>query len=116
MTNQTLIAKCVELAGSVSSGVLLQRIVNWMPRARHEFGGYRWIVKSTADWCADTAMSPAQYKRAVAQLRKRRLVVTEQHIVGNKNITHLRVAPTGRQALGWPPLPDQAAGQPGGAS
>ena len=114
MTTQTLVAKCHALAGNASAAALLMRIVNWMPRVRREVGGYRWIAKSAADWCADTGMSPDQYKAAVARLRQRRLVVTEQHMVGDRSITHLRVTAAGRQALGWPPLPDQAAGQTGG--
>ena len=116
MKTQTLIAKCHSLAGNAAAGSLLMRIVNWMPRARREFGGYRWIAKSAADWCADTGLTPGQYRTAVARLRQRRLVVTEQHKFGDQTITHLRVTAAGRQALGWPPLPDQAAGQTGGKS
>lgn len=43
-----------------------------------------------------------------------KLVVTEQHMVDGHKVTHLRLTATGRRALGWPPLPDQAAERPGG--
>lgn len=103
MTN--LIARCKDATGSFTTGALLMRIAYWMPKATREFGGHLWIAKSAADWCAETGMSPEQYKTAVARLRQLRLVITEQHKFGGQTITHLRLTWRGSAAVGHAPAP-----------
>ena len=119
MTN--LIVKCRQATGSGDTALLLLRIGFWMPKATIKFGGERWIAKSAAQWCAETGMSPQQYKDAIAKLRELRLVLTEQHIdcASSRNITHLRLTEHGRQVVEpcnhlheVKPIPGQAGGKP----
>ena len=89
MTN--LMARCTEAAGSHPAGNLLMRIAFWMPKAKITIGGHRWVANSAAQWCAQAKLSPQQYKDAIARLRRLGLVITEQHLFGRRNITHVRL-------------------------
>ena len=114
MTNSlgdNLIARTRIATGDGNASALLQRIAHWMPQATKVFGGELWTTKTALDWCADTGLTPKEYKTAIARLRRLGLVVTEQHLCGSKNVTHVRLTEAGRQVVGLPTAPEQAGGQ-----
>jgi hypothetical protein len=81
------------------AAILLFRIAYWAPKAKLRRNGYTWIAKSAKDWCYETALTPQQYKDAVARLRALGLVVTEQHAFGGKVVTYLRLTAAGRAVV-----------------
>lgn len=74
-----------------NASLLLLRIVHWSKYARIQFGGHLWVVKSAAEWCAETGLNSKQYERAIYLLRQKNLVITEGHLFANKYTTHARL-------------------------
>src|SRR4051794_26101228 len=89
-----------------NAALLLLCILARMPKAKAQHNGHAWIARSAADWRAEAGLSMQQYHRAVAKLRDQGLAVTEQHLFGDKNITHLRLLGA---ALNLVPAPAQPA-------
>jgi hypothetical protein len=101
-----LFAPCMQLTGRDANAVLLLMCVV-----------YAWIARPAAEWCAETGLSLKQYYRAVAKLRQLGLVATEQHLFGDKNITHLRLVGAALELLPAKAQPGaEVPGQPGLAS
>lgn len=105
--SSNILAKCQAAAGSATAALLLARLTYWMPRAKRQVRGFIWVAKSGADWCRETGLTPKQYKTAVARLRSLRLIETEQHLFGSKNITHMRLTELGERSLKGPPKKSQ---------
>ena len=117
MIETDLFAPCMQLTErDGNAALLLLCILARMPEAKAQHNGHAWIARSAADWCAETGLSEKQYPRKVKKLRDLGLVATEQHLFGDKNITHLRLlgaalelvpaqAQPGTEALGKPDLP-----------
>lgn len=79
---------------------LLARILFWMPKASVERRGIRMIAKSRDDWAAETTLSPIQIKKALADLRSAGIIVTGQHLFGNRNTLHTGLTKAGAAILG----------------
>jgi hypothetical protein len=50
--------------------MLLFQISYRAPKAKLRRNGHTWIAKSAAEWCEETALTPQQYKDAIARLPK----------------------------------------------
>jgi hypothetical protein len=85
------LSNCVRAAGAGPAAILLYRIRYWMPRASIEKLGEKWIVKTRAEWAAETGLSETQYDRAIAQLKQLDLVVCKQMPWKGDNVTHVRL-------------------------
>jgi hypothetical protein len=105
---EVLIAKCCAAAENSNAGVLLYRIAFWMPKAKVSHGKKKWVANSASDWCKQTALTYDQYRRAIARLKTRGLVETEQYLFGGKNVKHVRLTDIGWALVKKPPL-DQSA-------
>jgi hypothetical protein len=87
----------------VTSACLLMRIAYWWPKAVLERDGHRWIAKTREEWMLETRFTLEQYKGALARLKSRGLVVTEQHIFAGRAVTFLRLTDQGCMGLKAPP-------------
>ena len=95
-----LLARCRTATGrNGNAAALLYRISYWMPKAKIVRGGRKWIANTAAQWCAQTGLSPDQYRRAISLLRKLGLIITEQHLFAGKNVTHVRLTKLAVQVL-----------------
>jgi hypothetical protein len=106
-----LLTRCRVATQNANAAQLLYRIAFWMPKAKIEHGGLKWSANSAAQWCQQTGLSFDQYRRAIALLKTLKLVETEQHLFGRKNVTHVRLTEQGCAAIEAPPL-DQGTPAP----
>ena len=91
------LAHCIEIAGDVNAGVLLSQISY---RFKYEdallpLEGKTWIAQTANCWCTETGLTPKQYKRALAILKKERLIdVTHAKVRRHQRwqTTHIRLA------------------------
>ena len=97
-----LLARCRAATQDANAAPLLYRIHFWMPKAIIVHGGRKWVANSAEQWCEQTALTFDQYRRAIALLRAKGLVETEQHLFGNKNITHVRLTKLAYAVLSSP--------------
>ena len=102
-----IIARAMSATGHhATAAILLYRINYWIRFAKIERNGTLWIAKAAQDWCAETGLTPKQYETAIAHLRKRGLVLTEQHLFGGKNISHVQLTEK------WTTMGDPTEGVP----
>lgn len=66
----------VRALGRMSDAALLQQVHYWLPYARSEFGGHRWVYKTADDWADETGLSPHQVRRSFARLEALGVVLT----------------------------------------
>lgn len=90
-----MLARCVAATGNLAAAILLYRICYWHPHAKVVREGKRWIAKDRTVWAQETGLTSKQYRTAVAVLRTKLLVETEQHIFAKKNITFTRLTERG---------------------
>lgn len=90
-----MLARCVAATGNLAAAILLYRVCYWHPHAKIVREGKRWIAKDRSVWTSETGLTPKQYRTAVAVLRNKLLVETEQHIFAKKNITFTRLTERG---------------------
>jgi hypothetical protein len=93
------LARYYDATTSWPAAILLYQIAYWMPKAKIRRGGHTWIAKPAAEWCAETALTLDQYRRAVHRLRHLRFVATAQHRFQGKVVTHLRLTGKGQALL-----------------
>lgn len=92
--------KCyVDLADDLIGGLLLSQIVYWhLPskdsgktKLRVKKEGHLWIAKGRGDWYDEIRISPKQYDRAIAILKKKDLVETKLFKFNANPTTHVRL-------------------------
>lgn len=65
----------VRALGRMSDAALLQQLHYWMPHARAEHDGHRWVYKTAEQWSEETGLSTHQVYRAFTRLETLGLVV-----------------------------------------
>lgn len=66
------------LDGRAAEAIVLQQLHYWLPHARSEHDGHRWVYNTYEQWADQTGLSPSQAKRAMGRLEARGLVVVSQ--------------------------------------
>ena len=95
--NPSPLARCIEVAGDVNAGVLLYQIEY---RFKHgdallQHDGRPWIAQTGKCWCTETGLTPKQYKRALAILKEKELILAAHSKVRPHHkwqTTYLRLA------------------------
>jgi biotin operon repressor len=64
----------VRRLGNLADAAVLQQLNYWMPQARVEHQGRRWVYKSYANWSTEIGISEHQVRRAMDRLVERGLV------------------------------------------
>lgn len=86
-------ALCVKLVGNdhVAAHLLIS-VVHWAKYGNAEIPGVhgKWVANSRDWWMRECCLSPSQYDRSIAKLKKRSLVETRQWWFGRRNILHVR--------------------------
>ncbi|MBI4595963.1 MAG: hypothetical protein HY730_06245 [Candidatus Tectomicrobia bacterium] len=73
---------CLDLAGDLTAGILLNRIILWHIASRHRsrqsvmINNKQWIARTRMDWWGDCRISPRQFDRAITILEKLKIVET----------------------------------------
>jgi hypothetical protein len=77
---------------------LLAQIIYWFTKASNGAShfivyrfGHRWLAHSREQLMEETGLTPSQIKAALRRLADQRIIVTEQHLFGSKNISHIRM-------------------------
>lgn len=98
-----------------SAGILLAQIAYWHTKAKEghsgcivERWGHRWLAHSRAQLRLETGLSASQLKSALKVLSTEQVIVVEQHLFGNKNISHLRLGAEGHNWVGEELSPEPA--------
>lgn len=94
-----MIARCVTLAGSPCSGVLLYRILWWDHLPKVLRGADFWIVNSHEKWGRDTGQTSKQLKLSFLALRQRGLIRTEKHLFRSRIHAFVQLTSTARKGL-----------------
>lgn len=101
-----------------AAGILLAQIVYWHTKASGgqnpyivEGWGHRWLARSRFQLQLETGLPPSQLKYALKALSAEQIIVVEQHLFGNKNISHIRLGPDGHNWVGAE-LPPETAYSP----
>lgn len=88
----------VEMAGSITDGVLLSQIVYWyLPnksgktKLRVEKHSHKWIAKQHSEWDAEIGMKERQAKRALKRLSNKGLIETRAMRFNGLSTTHIRI-------------------------
>jgi hypothetical protein len=78
MLKETSLALAMRATKShLMSAFILERIRFWYPRAKHEAGGHRWLVRTRAEFEAELGpIAEATYYRALKRLRCLGLIET----------------------------------------
>lgn len=66
------------LDGKAAQAIVLQQLHYWLPHARAEHDGHRWVYNTYEEWADQTGLSPPQVKRAMQSLVERGLVISAQ--------------------------------------
>ena len=99
------IAKCIKLAGSAPAGVLLYRMIWWHAPPKVLRNGELWMVNPREKWMTDTGLSAWQYRQAMADLQKRKLIAVGRHLFKckgdevQKTYPLVRLLPTALEGL-----------------
>ena len=99
----TLQARCINLAGSQSGGLLLMRIAYWQEKTKYTRGGHRWAVQSSEKWQAEVPLTRTAYFAQLGRLTKADLVVVERHLFGNKVRSWIRLTDRATRLLNASP-------------
>ncbi|MGI8706488.1 MAG: hypothetical protein ACR2JJ_12000 [Sphingomicrobium sp.] len=98
-----------------AAGILLGQIAYWHTKAKGgqnvyivEKWGHRWLARSREQLQLETGLSASQVKSALKVLSTEQIIVVEQHLFGNKNISHIRLGADGPNWVGAE-LPPEAA-------
>ncbi|MCL4743824.1 MAG: hypothetical protein KJZ83_00265 [Burkholderiaceae bacterium] len=91
------IGRCVHVAGSPVSGIILYRLSFWKPT--REFNGRLWIAKPYSEIKFETGLSHQQVKDGLSKLRQQGLIQTSQHLFHGKNVMHVLVTNKCTEAL-----------------
>lgn len=90
----------VDLAGDVTSGLLLAQIAYWhgldrrgQSRLTVERGGHLWLAKAREDWWEECRLTPKQVRRCLSVLEEKGLVATALWKFGGAPTTHVRLIP-----------------------
>jgi DNA-binding transcriptional regulator YhcF (GntR family) len=67
---------------SKNAAIMIGQISFWHPKAKAEWGGLSWWAHTHHGMAQNTGLSVHQVRRALAELKQRGLVVTEQHKFG----------------------------------
>lgn len=88
---------CIDIAGDLIAGMLLDRIMYWFSvgengkrRVRVVRDGYYWLTKQRTDWYDELRISPKQYDRASKILAKKGLIHTAKYRFNGVIQIHLR--------------------------
>jgi hypothetical protein len=64
----------VRRLGNLSDAAVLQQLNYWMPQARVEYEGRKWVYKTYQNWSAEIGITEHQVRRAMDRLVERGLV------------------------------------------
>jgi len=64
----------VRRLGNLSDAAVLQQLNYWMPQARVEYEGRKWVYKTYENWSAEIGITEHQVRRAMDRLVERGLV------------------------------------------
>jgi hypothetical protein len=68
----------VRALGSMIDAAILQQLHYWMPRAKAEHAGHRWVYKTLDEWADEIGVTMKQAKSAVARLEAEGIVISCQ--------------------------------------
>jgi hypothetical protein len=98
-----------------AAGILLGQIAYWHTKASGgqnsyivKRWGHRWLARSRDQLRLETGLSASQLKSALKALSTQQIIVVEQHLFGNKNISHIRLGPDGHNWVGAEQPPEIA--------
>ena len=90
-----------------AAGILLGQIAYWHTKAKAGQSGYivkrwghRWLARSRHQLQFETGLTASQLKSALKVLSTEQIIIVEQHLFGNKNISHIRFGPEGHNWVG----------------
>lgn len=90
----------VQMAGDLTAGILLTQIDFWFRpdkrgqrKVRVQRHGDWWVAKTREAWMAETGLGAAQYKRAIAVLKRKGFIEVRKMRFGGLAISHIRLLP-----------------------
>lgn len=91
------IGRCIIVAGNVTAGVVLYRLIFWKPT--RVINGRHMFAKPRSELEFETGLTGKQVENALSLLRKKGLIVTGQHLFHGRNVMHAAVTAACQEAL-----------------
>ncbi|MCO5157894.1 MAG: hypothetical protein M9945_14290 [Aquamicrobium sp.] len=96
-------ARCMNVAGSQSAGAILFRLTYWLPKSKiKDASGRRWVSFSRERWMVEAALTEAQVKRGLAQLKQIGVINVQTKLVKGKKASFVTLTDYGQKCISAP--------------